>query len=253
MLSDEQIIEVFKALADPNRLRLFELLLQSDQTNSELIVTTGLRQNLLSHHLNVLMSCGLVQGHRSIGDARRYYYSVNFRITCQMRQWWGIKTPECYPASMMLRQPQRVLFLCLHNATRSLFAEIIARHLFSGALIPYSAGLQEANTPLPPVALQVLAERNLPAHPLIQKNYTSLVGQAFDYVITVCDVVHEHDLVPELAQARCLHWSLVDPLDSAHDQAGQLTAARTLFEELTLRIAFFVQRLAYEEIPVKVT
>lgn len=249
MLSEAQVVEIFKALADPNRLHLYELLLCSDQTNSELMDATGLRQNLLSHHLTMLHQCGLIQEHQSYGgDARRHYYSTNLATARQMRGWWEDHSPLDPEALPTLKRPRRVLFLCLENATRSLMAEVMARHHTSGALIPASAGVREPTTPLPAALWQVLAEHNLPTDSLVQKTYQSLGDMTFDFVIVVCDIVHEGLVPPTFEGATYIHWSLSDPvLDAPDDPVRQLEVARRLYDELELRLALFVQCVAKEE------
>jgi protein-tyrosine-phosphatase/DNA-binding HxlR family transcriptional regulator len=249
MLSEAQVVEIFKALADPNRLLLFELLLCSDQTNSELMDATGLRQNLLSHHLAMLHECELIQEHQSHGgDARRHYYSVNLATARQIRGWWEDHSPLDPESLPVLERPRRVLFLCLENATRSLMAEIMARYHTSGALIPVSAGVREPVSPLPQALWQVLAEHNLPTDSLLQKTYQSLRVMAFDYVIVVCDIVHEGLVPPTVEGATYMHWSLSDPTQEAPDDpARQLEVARRLYNELELRLALFVQCVAKEE------
>jgi protein-tyrosine-phosphatase/DNA-binding HxlR family transcriptional regulator len=250
MLSEVEVVEIFKALADPNRLRLFELLLCSDQTNSELMDATGLRQNLLSHHLAMLHECGLIQEHQSYGgDARRHYYSVNLATARQIRVWWEDHSPLDQEALPVLKRPRRVLFLCLENATRSLMAEVMARYHTSGALIPVSAGVHEPLSPLPEALWQVLAEHNLPTDSLVQKTYAALEDTAFDYVIVVCDIVHEGLVPPTFEGATYMHWSLSDPtLEAPDDPVRQLEVARRLYSELDLRLALFVQCVAQEEV-----
>jgi protein-tyrosine-phosphatase/DNA-binding transcriptional ArsR family regulator len=249
MPSEIEIVEIFKALADPNRLHLFELLLCSDQTNSELMDATGLRQNLLSHHLAMLHECGLIQEHQSYGgDARRHYYSINLATARQVRNWWEDHSPLDPESLPVLKHPRRVLFLCLENATRSLMAEVMARYHTSGALIPTSAGVREPAAPLPEALWQVLAEHNLPADSLVQKTYTALGDMTFDYVIVVCDIVHESLVPPTFEGATYMHWSLSDPtLEAPDDPLGQLEVARRLYDELDLRLALFVQCVAREE------
>jgi protein-tyrosine-phosphatase/DNA-binding HxlR family transcriptional regulator len=249
MPSEVEVVEIFKALADPNRLHLFELLLCSDQTNSELMEATGLRQNLLSHHLAMLHVCGLIQEHQSYGgDARRHYYSINLATARYVRNWWEDHSPLDQDSLPVLKRPRRVLFLCLENATRSLMAEVMARYHTSGALIAFSAGVREPVSPLPGALWQVLAEHNLPADSLVQKTYTSLGDLTFDHVIVVCDIVHEGLVPPTFWGATYMHWSLSDPTQEAPDDpARQLEVARRLYNELELRLALFVQCEAREE------
>lgn len=247
MLTDDQVIDIFKALADPNRLHLFELLLVSDRTNSELMDQTGLRQNLLSHHLTILTDCGLINSHKSIGDARRHYYSANLLTAREFHHWWHRRSPPDNLTAARLKQPKKVLYLCRRNSVRSLIAEALTRYLASGALIPYSAGMEEPEDPLPAIALDVLDERGIPRDMLAMQSYTAVVDVTFDYVITVCDIVHESAIPAEFGNAEHIHWSLLDPQDVAGDPAGQLDATRALFDEVRLRLAYFVRRLVEDE------
>lgn len=247
-LSESQIIDLLKALADPNRLHLFELLLCSDRTNSELMEETGLRQNLLSHHLNILCMSGLVRAQQSIGDARRHYYSVDLRITRAFGAWWECQTPPDHLSLPALQQPCRVLFLCLRNASRSMIAEAVARHMAPHTLIVFSAGLEEPGPPLPDVTLQVLAEHSIPAENLAAKRYDELVETTFDYLITVCDIVHESLIPSELSYKEYIHWSLHDPVEGIDDPAEQLRMARELYDEIVLRLSHFLQCLVHEEV-----
>ncbi|MEW6581066.1 MAG: metalloregulator ArsR/SmtB family transcription factor [Chloroflexota bacterium] len=251
MLSESQVIDIFKALADPNRLALFRLLLASDLTNSELMDKTGLRQNLLSHHLNILVESGLVRVQRSIGDARRHYFSVDLAQTQQFTAWWkrhGSCAPDRDQALPVLRRPRRVLFLCRRNSARSLMAEALARHLAPDALIPFSAGIEEPEETLPEVAVRTLAEHGISTAGLAAKTLGELAGQPFDQVITVCDIVHEGEGAgtPPLYGVRQAHWSLNDPLE-ATTPAEQDRVARELLAELRLRLTCLVRRLAAEE------
>jgi arsenate reductase len=245
MLSESEAVEVLKALADPNRLTLFKLLLCSDRTNSELMAQTGLRQNLLSHHLNILCESKLVQAQQSIGDARRHYYTVDLRAVRDFQAWWQTHTPpDTLPT---LRRPRRVLFLCYHNASRSVIAEIVARHLLNDMIIPFSAGLQDPVEALPPVTLQVLAERGLSGAPFVTKRYDELPPQHYDYLVTVCDIVHENSLPDSIQYDQYVHWSLHDPVEGITDEAEQLRLARELYDEITLRLVCLVQRIAQAE------
>jgi ArsR family transcriptional regulator len=66
-----------KVLAEPNRLRLLDLIIEGYQCNCQLGEELGLPANLISHHLAVLRESGLVETERDPFDARWVYYSVN--------------------------------------------------------------------------------------------------------------------------------------------------------------------------------
>jgi ArsR family transcriptional regulator len=82
-----QTTAVFKALSDPNRLRIFGELMAGDSCNCELKDKLGLRPNLLSHHLKVLESAGLVNSRRDVVDGRWIYYAVNRENITQWHDW----------------------------------------------------------------------------------------------------------------------------------------------------------------------
>ena len=83
----EEAAVILKALADPNRLRIFDLLMQGDSCNCELKEKLGLPPNLLSHHLRVLRQAGLVRSRRDAMDARWIYYAVNKVVVANWRDW----------------------------------------------------------------------------------------------------------------------------------------------------------------------
>lgn len=83
----EEAVTLLKALADPNRLRIFDLLMQGDSCNCELNEKLGLSPNLLSHHLGVLRQAGLVRSRRDAIDGRWIYYAINKNLVADWRDW----------------------------------------------------------------------------------------------------------------------------------------------------------------------
>ncbi len=75
--SPEALAKQLKVLADPNRLRILDLLMTGVQCNCNLGDALGMPKNLISHHLRILRDAGLVQAERDALDARWMYYSVN--------------------------------------------------------------------------------------------------------------------------------------------------------------------------------
>ena len=84
-----EVVATLKALADPNRLRIFDLLLQGDSCNCELTERLGLASNLLSHHLKVLKQAGLVNDRRDAVDGRWIYYAVNKDVVARWHTWFN--------------------------------------------------------------------------------------------------------------------------------------------------------------------
>jgi ArsR family transcriptional regulator len=83
----EEAVTLLKALADPNRLRIFDLLMQGASCNCELNEKLGLSPNLLSHHLGVLRQAGLVRSRRDAMDGRWIYYAINKKLVTDWRDW----------------------------------------------------------------------------------------------------------------------------------------------------------------------
>ncbi|MFN2142148.1 MAG: ArsR/SmtB family transcription factor [Candidatus Promineifilaceae bacterium] len=97
-LSDQDTapaIAVFKALGDPNRLRIFAALMQGDSCNCELRESLDLAPNLLSHHLRALEKTGIVHSRRDRLDGRWIYYSVDRQAVAYWQEWLsGFLDPE---------------------------------------------------------------------------------------------------------------------------------------------------------------
>jgi ArsR family transcriptional regulator len=85
----EEVAAITKALADPNRLRILDLLMEGDSCNCELNEKLGLPPNLLSHHLRVLRQVGLLCSRRDAMDARWIYYAVNKQVVTYWRAWFN--------------------------------------------------------------------------------------------------------------------------------------------------------------------
>ena len=246
MLNEEQMLEVFKALSDPNRMRLYTLLMASDHTNSELMNETKLSQNLLSHHLTVLTDAGLVRMHQSIGDARRHYYSADMDMPFQLQEWWGQYCPPepgVYPA---LDPRPTLLFLCRSNSTRSLLSEAVARRMASATFEVQSAGVESIGE-FSAVARKVLTDRGVDIDTLKPKTFDELGRTAFDYVVTVCDIVHESPLPDNLMSKHIIHWSLREPLKETFDFERQVAIAHELFDEIERRLAFLAHQIGVQK------
>ena len=67
---------IFGALSDPTRLRILQALLEAEDpsTVTEICERTDLKTNLVSHHLQCLKNCQLVDAER---DGRKRYHEVN--------------------------------------------------------------------------------------------------------------------------------------------------------------------------------
>lgn len=78
------MLSTFRALAEPNRLHIVELLLRGPRPVGELVLRLRLRQPQVSKHLRVLSKAGLVGVRR---DAQRRIYSLRPAPLQQLEQW----------------------------------------------------------------------------------------------------------------------------------------------------------------------
>ncbi len=102
----------------------------------------------------------------------------------------------------------KILFLCTGNSCRSQMAEGWARHLKSGVLEPYSAGIEKHG--LNPRAVKVMAETGVDISRQYSKTTTELGPVQFDYVVTVCG--HASESCPVFpGRAKKIHAGFEDP------------------------------------------
>lgn len=77
--------EAFKALADPTRRRILELLRSADLTAGELADHFDMTKPSISHHLNTLKAAGLVDAER---EGQSIVYSLNTSVLQNLMSWF---------------------------------------------------------------------------------------------------------------------------------------------------------------------
>lgn len=77
--------EAFKALADPTRRRILELLRSADLTAGELADHFDMTKPSISHHLNTLKAAGLVDAER---EGQSIVYSLNTSVLQNLMTWF---------------------------------------------------------------------------------------------------------------------------------------------------------------------
>jgi ArsR family transcriptional regulator len=80
------LVRVLKALSEPTRLRILELLMQGSHCNCEVAEALDLSMSLVSHHLRVLVEAGLVVSERCQGDSRWIAYTIDVQVLHQVSQ-----------------------------------------------------------------------------------------------------------------------------------------------------------------------
>lgn len=70
----ESNAKVFKALCDPNRLMIIEMLQSRERCACEILEDLNIVQSTLSHHMKILCESGLVASRR---NGKWMYYSLS--------------------------------------------------------------------------------------------------------------------------------------------------------------------------------
>lgn len=136
---------------------------------------------------------------------------------------------------------KRVLILCTGNSARSQMAEGLLRHDGGEAFEAFSAGTKPSH--VRPEAITTMLELGIDISSHRSKSVDEMLGQEFDYVITVCDNARESCPVFP-AQTKRLHWSFDDPAGVEGDEAERLTVFRRVRDEIRARLRRFIQESA---------
>lgn len=124
-----------------------------------------------------------------------------------------------------------VLFLCTHNAGRSVAARVLLDHYAQGRIVVRSAGT-DPGSDLNASVVAILAERDLDATKEFPKPLTDDLAKQADVVVTMgCG-----DTCPVYPGKRYLEWDLDDPAGLPIDEV------RAIVDEIDRR----VQRLMAE-------
>ncbi|MBI3139408.1 MAG: winged helix-turn-helix transcriptional regulator [Sphingobacteriales bacterium] len=76
---------VFKALNDPTRREILELLQRGDLTAGEIVEQFRISGPSISHHLDLLKQAGLVTAEK---EGQFIYYSLNTTVVDEIMKWF---------------------------------------------------------------------------------------------------------------------------------------------------------------------
>ncbi|MBM6715179.1 winged helix-turn-helix transcriptional regulator [Gemmiger formicilis] len=77
--------DAFKALADPTRRKILELLSQGEMTAGEIAAHFDMAKPSVSHHLNILKAAGLVTDER---HGQNIVYCLNLTVFQEVVKWF---------------------------------------------------------------------------------------------------------------------------------------------------------------------
>ena len=142
----------------------------------------------------------------------------------------------------------KLLFLCTHNACRSILCEVIARQLGGARTETASAGSQPAGT-IHPDTLAALATHGYSTSELSSKGIEAVRGFRPDWVITVCDRAASESCPLWLDSTPRVHWGLPDPSHLDGSVALREAAFAGVIDTIEQRLRALLS-LPFETMPV---
>ena len=132
---------------------------------------------------------------------------------------------------------KRVLILCTGNSARSQMAEGLLRHMAGEKFEVESAGVEP--THVRTEAIAVMEESGIDISTHRSKSVDEFTGEAFDYIITVCDNAKERcPIFP--GDAMRIHWSFDDPAAVPGDHEVRLAAFRAARDQIRAKLESFL-------------
>lgn len=239
------------SLGHPQRLAIFRLLMRRypDRVPAgEIATALGVKASTMSTYLAALLQSGLVEQQRA---GTSLLYSIDMTT---VRRLFGYlfsdccrgRPDVCLPfdtgSAPMADRTYTVLFLCVGNSARSIFAETLLRHAGGDRFAVYSAGTRPG-TQLNPFAVQVLKDKGHDTTALWSKHvseFTRPDAPRFDFVFTVCDKAANEECPAWEGQPVSGHWGMPDPVKAEGSDAEKALAFQQAYGVLKRRIEAFV-------------
>ncbi|UWQ34787.1 helix-turn-helix domain-containing protein [Leisingera sp. M527] len=249
---ESTIADKLSALAHPNRLALFRLLMRrypDAVPAGEIASALDFKPNTASAYLSVLKQAGLISQHRT-GTSLMYtadlpglrgLFDNLLTGCCQNRP--DICSPFTNEERAMptVEHPFNVLFICTGNSARSLLAEAILNQSGEGKFRAYSAGTNPSPGPRPEVASLLLAKgydtSALHSKDLVE--FSAPDAPSMDFIFTVCDHAANEECPAWPGQPMSAHWGMADPVKATGTDAERHLAFQQAYGLLRNRIKAF--------------
>ncbi|MBO9445967.1 helix-turn-helix domain-containing protein [Ruegeria sp. R14_0] len=246
----EEITNQLSILGHPQRISVFRMLMRRFPDTvpaGELAEELGIKASTLSNYLNALQRSGLVKQERS---GTSLLYSIEMNNVQQMLDFLIVdccrgRPDICMPFSKgtetMTDRKFNVLFLCVGNSARSIFAESLLRSLGSDRFNVYSAGTQPSSE-LNPFAVQVLSDKGHDTSVLRSKHMSEFAepgAPEMDFVFTVCNQAANEECPAWEGQPISGHWGMPDPVKAEGTDAEKSLAFQNAYGALKRRIEAF--------------
>jgi len=243
----------FAALSHPNRLDIFRLLMRrfpDALPAGQVARVLNFPASTTSTYLSALRQAGLIEQYRS-GTSLQYRAALpairglfDGLVTdcCQNRPDLCLAT-EGLETPMQARADgkRNVLFICSHNAARSIMAEALLETEAGDRFNVFSAGIQPQADPNAET-LQLLAGHGHAVDALActdARAFAQSGGAEMDIIITVCDEAANTGGLSWTGRPLCAHWSTEDPLEHGRNGAERRAALEDTYAILRDRIRAF--------------
>ncbi|HEX3419621.1 MAG TPA: arsenate reductase ArsC [Candidatus Udaeobacter sp.] len=146
----------------------------------------------------------------------------------------------------MFHRP-RVLFICVHNGGRSQMCEAFLKHYGGDRFDAQSAGLDPGE--LNPLVVEAMAEIGID----ISQNKTKSVfdvwkrGEAFQYVVAVCDAEWAEKCPIFPGVTKRLHWPFHDPSKITGTPDRKLLKVRQIRDEIAAKVQEWLVSVPVEQ------
>jgi len=252
-------IEIAKALADQNRLRILKLLEGRELCVCQMLPVIGGPASGLSRNLSILKEAKLLDAHKdgrwvryrlnrdSSDDVGRQILSLvadwlndDHQVITDRTELENILKLSLEEICIKDRKPtakKRVLFLCTSNSARSQMAEALVNHDLGDRFEAYSAG----TAPKPPhsLALKALAEIGIDHSGARSKSLEEFAGQPFDHVITLCNDANETCPV-FFGGVKRAHIGFEDPARATGSEEENLNGFRRIRDDIRKTIEAYL-------------
>ena len=133
----------------------------------------------------------------------------------------------------------KILFVCTGNSCRSQMAEGWTRFLKGDSIEPFSAGTEPQR--VNPLAVKVMKEAGVDISHQRSKHIDEVIGNEFDYVVTLCDYARENcPFFP--GKTERVHVGFDDPPKLAENTKNE-EEALTHYRRVRDEIRAFVEKL----------
>ncbi|WP_170381959.1 helix-turn-helix domain-containing protein [Ruegeria atlantica] len=246
----EETASQLAILGHPQRISVFRMLMRrfpDTVSAGELATELDIKPSTLSNYLNALQRSGLVTQERSgtsllySVEMKNVQHMLGFLLNDCCRGRPDICMPLEQGNSKMTDRKFNVLFICVGNSARSIFAESLLRDIAGDRFNVFSAGTKPSSE-LNPFAMQVLKDKGHNTDILRAKNISEFSGPnapKLDFVFTVCNKAAIEECPAWEGQPISGHWGMTDPVNTEGTDAEKSLAFQNAYGALKRRIQAF--------------